>query len=64
MFPKTVRSISDKRIRLTEERWEHIKQRHPEIATHLEKVFETVVNPDLITRGWIDELAAIKTFET
>lgn len=62
VFPKTIKSISGKSIRLTEERWEHIKQRHPEITTHLDKVLETVKNPELITCGWIDELIAIKKF--
>lgn len=63
MFPKTVRSISGKRIRLTEERWEHIKQRHPEITTYLDHVLKTITDPDLITFGWIDEQVAIKTIE-
>lgn len=64
MFPKTVRSISGKRIRLTEERWEHIKQRHPEITTYLDNVLETITDPEIITFGWIDEQIAIKTFES
>lgn len=62
MFPKTARSILGKSIRLTEERWKHIKERHPELEETPKEVLETVRDPDVITYGWIDELIAIKKF--
>ncbi len=62
MFPKTVKSVSGKRIRLTEERWQHIRERHPEVAEHVNEVVKTIENPDIITAGWEDEIVAIKKF--
>jgi hypothetical protein len=59
---KTIRFISGKSVRLTEERWRHIKERHPEVSTHKQKVLETISSPDAITRGWTDELIAIRKF--
>lgn len=60
MFVKTARSISGKHIRLTEERWQHIKERHPEVSYHLDEVLITIKTPDIITSGWEEELVAIK----
>ena len=60
MFVKIIKSISGKQIRLTEERWQHIKERHPEVNPYLNKVLATVGNPDVITSGWEEELVAIR----
>lgn len=35
-------------IRLTEERWQHIIERHPETKRHLSKIQSTIQNPDII----------------
>ena len=35
-------------IRLTDERWQHIVTRHPEMADQRERVLETIVEPDTI----------------
>ena len=35
-------------IRLTEERWRHIVNRHVEMAGQRERVLETVAEPDVI----------------
>lgn len=40
-------SKNDKNIRLTEERWEHIVRRHPEMNEFQDKVLETIHDPDL-----------------
>lgn len=63
MFVKITKSVSGKRIRLTEERWQHICERHPEVAKYLDKVLKTVTDPEIITKGWISELIAIKRFD-
>lgn len=63
MFVKSVKAISGKRIRLTEERWQHIIERHPEVAGYLNEVLNTIANPDVITSGWGTELVAIKNFK-
>ena len=38
-------------IRLTEERWQHIIDRHPEIKKHLSKIQSTIQNPDIIVKN-------------
>lgn len=63
MFVKTSKSVFGKRIRLTEERWQHITERHPEINGRLEEVLETISDPDVITLGWEDEVVAIRKFQ-
>ena len=62
MFVKITKSVFGKHIRLTEERWQHIIERHPEIAGCLTEVLETVFDPDIVTCGWRDEVVAIKKF--
>jgi len=47
MFPKTATSVSGKRIRLTKERWNHIRERHPEVADKLSEILETIADPDM-----------------
>jgi len=51
-------SISGKTIRLPEERWIHIVERHPEMAGHLEDVLSVVAAPILLLKGGNDELLA------
>ena len=63
MFPKIAKSVSDKKIRLTEERWNHIKERHPEVADKIDEVVLTVAEPDIITAGWEEEVVAIRKFK-
>lgn len=46
-------------IRLTDERWQHIVERHPEMATQRERVLETVSRPEMIQQGDYGELLAI-----
>ena len=38
-------------IRLTEERWQHIIERHPEVEGHLAKIQSTIQNPDIIVKN-------------
>ena len=45
---QTVVSVSGKRIRLTDERWDRIERRHPELRGSREKVLEAISNPDFI----------------
>ena len=57
-----VYSIEDTPIRLTNERWNHIIRRHPELDGQKEKVLETVNNPDFIQVGDLGDLLAIKHY--
>lgn len=52
------KSITGKPIRLTDERWLHIVEGHPEIAGHLHDVLLTVAAPEMILSGTADELLA------
>ena len=38
-------------IRITQERWEHITRRHPEIEAQRRKVEDTLSDPDMILLG-------------
>ena len=61
MLLATVKSVNNASIRLTKERWEHIKNSHPEIAHEdLENVLNAVSKPDVILKGDLDELLAVK----
>ena len=51
-------------VRITEERWEHVVRRHPEMETQREKVEETISNPDLILRGDFGEFLAVRFYST
>lgn len=44
------------------ERWQHITQRHPEMAEQRERVLETVAEPELIHQGDYGELLAIRFY--
>ncbi len=35
-------------VRLTEERWNHIVSRHPEMLDRREQVLETLADPDMV----------------
>jgi hypothetical protein len=57
-----VRSHINVPVRLTDERWRHIVQRHPEMDDQGEHVLETVTEPDLIQQGDFGELLAIRFY--
>ncbi|CAA9578875.1 MAG: hypothetical protein AVDCRST_MAG49-4554 [uncultured Thermomicrobiales bacterium] len=47
----SVRSRSGVPVRLTDERWRHIAQRHPERADERRVVLHALSDPDLIPAG-------------
>jgi len=49
-------------IRLSQERWEHILRRHPEMANQKDRVLETLSDPDLIQQGDLGTLLAIRFY--
>jgi len=57
-----VHSHSGVPVRLTEERWQHIVRRHPEMYDQRERVLETVTEPDMIQQGDFGELLAIRFY--
>ena len=54
----SIKSINGKNIRLTDERWVHIVEGHPEMAGSLNDVLLAIAEPDLIIAGDNDELYA------
>jgi hypothetical protein len=49
-------------VRLTEERWQHIVRRHPEMEDQHELVLETLAEPDMIQQGDFGELLAVRFY--
>jgi len=54
-----VDSVNGVRIRLTDERWEHILDSHPEMASCRETILDAVENPDYILTSRRGALAAV-----
>jgi hypothetical protein len=52
-------SVNGVPIRLTDERWEHILDSHPELASFRDTVLEAVENPDYILASRRGALAAV-----
>ena len=55
---ESVFEINDKsgrRIRLSNERWAHINQEHPEVAPYLEDIKDTLTNPTRIVPNEDDD---------
>lgn|GEM_PF-285528 len=49
-------------IRLTYKQWSHITENHDYMAGCIDMVLETIAEPDLIVKGWTDELIALKHY--
>jgi hypothetical protein len=56
----TANSVNGVPIRLTEERWQHIVDGHPEMASEIDHVLQTVASPDLVQAGDFGGLLAIR----
>jgi len=50
------------KIRLSDERWMHIVESHDYMAGSMDKLLETISDPDYIVKGWTDELIALKHY--
>ena len=46
--------IHNRQIRLTDERQEHIEVDHPEMSGEIDRIQETLLNPDIIVRSRTD----------
>lgn len=49
-------------VRLTEERWQHIIHRHPEMDGQRQQVLETLAEPELMQQGDYGELPAVRFY--
>jgi hypothetical protein len=52
-------SVNGVPIRLTDERWEHILYRRPEMGSFIETVLDAVEYPEYILRGYKGTLIAV-----
>lgn len=59
-----VRSHDGVPLRLTDERWKHIGENHPEVAGMRSEILETVAGPDQIQEGDSGELLAIRSYDS
>ena len=50
-----IRDKSGRKIHLSDERWNHIVNEHPEIASYVEQLKDLVENPTKITTYSLDE---------
>lgn len=55
-----VRAVSGCLVRLTDERWEHVVRRHPEMRPLRQEVLDTVEEPDLVQVGDYGEVLAVR----
>lgn len=55
-----MKSVNDVEIRFNDERWHHIIKRHPEMLTYRDLIEETIINPDFIQEGDVNEYIALK----
>src|SRR5918911_23138 len=53
-------SVNGVPIRLTDERWQHIVDGHPEMASEQDQVLRTLEAPDLVQAGDFGELLAVR----
>lgn len=51
-------------VRLTDERWDHICRRHPELRDQEEKILETVESPEMVLQGDYGEKLAARFYKT
>ena len=51
---KWFKDIYNRRIRLTDERQEHIEADHPEMYGQIDKIQDTLLHPDIIVRSRTD----------
>ncbi|HIE15101.1 TPA: hypothetical protein EYP70_07505 [Candidatus Bathyarchaeota archaeon] len=51
---KWFKDLNNRQIRLTDERQEHIETDHPEMAGQIDKIQETLLNPDIVIRSRTD----------
>ena len=58
----TIRSRDGVPVRLTDERWRHVVNRHPEMKDQRERVLEALAEPDMIQRGDFGELLAVRLY--
>lgn len=60
---QTVQSVHKHDIRVPAERWAHIVEAHDYMAGNLDKVIETIAEPERIIQGESGEALALRLYE-
>jgi len=60
MPERTATSVNGVPIRLTDERWQHIAQEHPELNGQEADVLQAVSSPDEVQEARVGALAAVR----
>lgn len=63
-MPATATSVNGVVVRLTEERWLHITEGHPEMAGYFSEVLEAVESPAAVFAGAGGELLAVREIKS
>lgn len=58
---RVVTSVHGVPIRLTEERWSHILEQHPELGNYQALILETVKSPECVLEGGNGQLIAVRS---
>jgi hypothetical protein len=53
------KDLNDRNVRLTDERLEHLENDHPEMAGQIEKIAETLLQPEFVVRSRTDSEAEL-----
>jgi hypothetical protein len=61
---KTIVSVNNVPVRLTEKRWLHITEEHSEMAGYYYDAIEAISSPDAVYAGKSGECIALKTLST
>jgi hypothetical protein len=57
-------SVEGVPVRLTDERWNHVCRRHPELNEQEKRVLETIESPEMVLSGDYGEKLAVKFYRT
>jgi hypothetical protein len=60
----TVSSVRQNVIRITARQWSHVIEAHDYMAGNIDKVLETIAEPDLIVEGKYGESLAMRHYES
>ena len=56
-------SVNGVKIRLTEERWQHIVFQHPELISLQSQILKTIEKPERVLEGRDGQLIAVQTIQ-
>jgi hypothetical protein len=61
---QTVISVNGHVIRITEKQWAHVTENHDYMSGNLDKILETLADPERIVEGEQGEVLALREYES